>query len=247
MLSGMRETLTIPARFNGPPDSANGGYTCGLVAGLAGAEVASVSLRAPPPLERPLEVAGDGARVELRDGDVVVAEGAPDELLLAVPDAVTPGEAAAASEAGRERWTIGHPFPTCIVCGPERAPGDGMCVFPGPLRDGLFAAEWTPHESLGDGSGRVRPECVWAALDCPTSAPVANFAVGPPVVLARLTARLGCGVRLGEQHALVSWPLGLDGRKRHAACALFDSEGRLLCASRALWIELRQAPGHEQA
>jgi hypothetical protein len=49
-------TLTIPARFNGPPSSANGGYTCGLVAGLVGTEVASVSLRAPPPLERPLAV-----------------------------------------------------------------------------------------------------------------------------------------------------------------------------------------------
>jgi hypothetical protein len=37
----------------------------------------------------------------------------------------------------------------------------------------------------------------------------------------------------------VSWALEVDGRKRHAACALFDADGRLLCASRALWIELR--------
>jgi hypothetical protein len=106
--------------------------------------------------------------------------------------------------------------------------------------DGLFAADWTPDESVGDGAGHVRPECVWAALDCPTSAPVANFGDGPPVVLARLTARLACPVRVGEAHALVSWPLEVDGRKRHAACALFDSEGRLLAASRALWIELRR-------
>ena len=35
---GVTETLTIPSRFNGPPGSANGGYTCGLVAGLVGAE-----------------------------------------------------------------------------------------------------------------------------------------------------------------------------------------------------------------
>jgi hypothetical protein len=46
-------------------------------------------------------------------------------------------------------------------------------------------------------------------------------------------------VRVGEPHALVSWPLAVEGRKRHAACALYDSEGRLLCASRALWIQLR--------
>jgi hypothetical protein len=239
----MAEPVTIPARFNGPPSSANGGYTCGLVAGLVGAEEAAVSLRAPPPLERPLDVVRDGERVELRDGETVVAEGAPEQLLLDVPDAVTPDEAAAASAAGRERWTAEHPFPTCVVCGPDRAPHDGLRVFPGELRDGTFAAPWTPDESLGDGSRVVRPECVWAALDCPTSAPVANFSKGPPIVLARLTARLGCPVRVGEAHALLSWPLALEGRKRHAACALFDSEGRLLCASRALWIELRQASG----
>jgi hypothetical protein len=115
-----------------------------------------------------------------------------------------------------------------------------MRVFPGALGDGLFAADWTPDESVSGGDGMVRPECVWAALDCPTSAPVANFGHGPPMVLAHLTARLACPVRVGEAHALVSWPLQVDGRKRHAACALFDSEGRLLCASRALWIELKQ-------
>jgi hypothetical protein len=232
--------LRIPARFNGPPSSANGGYTCGIVAGLVGTEQVTVSLRLPPPLERPLDVVRDGERVELREGDAAVAEGAPAELLLDVPDAVTAEEAAAASAAGREHWTAVHPFPTCFVCGPDRAPHDGLHVFPGALRDGLFAADWTPDESLGDGNGTVRPECVWAALDCPTSAPVANFGNGPPMVLTRLTARLGASVRVGEPHALVSWPLAIDGRKRQAACALFDSRQRLLCASRALWIELRQ-------
>ena len=238
----MTETVTIPARFNGPPASANGGYTCGLVAGLVGGEVVAVSLRMPPPLERPLAVVRDGDRVELRIGADVVAEGAQEELLLDAPDAVSPKRAAAASEAGRERWTAEHPFPTCVVCGPDRAPHDGLRVFPGELRDGTFAARWTPDESVADGSGYVRPECVWAALDCPTSAPVANYGEGPPMVLARLTARLGYPVRVGKPHALVSWPLAVDGRKRHAACALFDSEGRLLCASRALWIELKEAP-----
>jgi hypothetical protein len=236
----MPEPLTIPSRFNGPPSSANGGYTCGRVAGLVGAEEVAVSLRLPPPLERPLEVVRDGERVELRDGDgAVVAEGAPETLGMDVPEAVSPDEAAAASAAGEEHWTARHPFRTCVVCGPDRAPHDGLRVFPGELRDGLFAAAWTPDASLGNGNGEVRPECVWAALDCPTSAPVANFGDGPPVVLARLTARLASSVRVGEPHALVSWPLAVEGRKRHAACALFDSEGRLLCASRALWIELR--------
>jgi hypothetical protein len=240
------ETLTIPARFNGPPGSANGGYTCGRVAALVGAEVVTVSLRLPPPLERPLEVVRAGERVELRDGDRQVADGEPGELLLDVPEAEHPEAAARASRGGRERWFGPHPFPTCFVCGPRRDAGDGLCVFPGELRDGMYAADWTPDASLDDGTGHVRPEFVWAALDCPTSAPVANFETGPPMVLARLTARLGCSVRTAEPHAIVSWPLRVDGRKHHAACALFDAGGRLLCASQALWIELRQ-PGPEAA
>jgi hypothetical protein len=236
----MPEPLTIPSRFNGPPSSANGGYTSGRVAELVGTEEVAVSLRLPPPLERPLEVVRDGERVELQDADgTTVAEGVPETLGLDVPDAVSPAEAAAASASGEEHWAARHPFRTCVVCGPDRAPHDGMRVFPGQLRDGLFAAPWTPDESLGDGNGEVRPECVWAALDCPTSAPVANFGEGPPVVLAWLTARLASSVRVGEEHALVSWPLAVEGRKRHSACALFDSEGRLLCASRALWVQLR--------
>jgi hypothetical protein len=236
------ETLTIPARFNGPPGSANGGYTCGRVAQLVGAEEVEVSLRTPPPLERALEVVRDGERVELRDGDTLVAEGRPTELLMDVPEPLPRDEVAEAEEAGREVWTAKHPFPSCVVCGPDRDRGDGMRIFPAELagRDGLYGACWTPGEEHGDGDGWVRPELVWAALDCPTSAPVANFGEGPLMVLATLAARLGCPVRVGEPHTILSWGLEVDGRKRRAAAALYDSDGILTCASRALWIELRE-------
>jgi hypothetical protein len=229
------DALTIPARFNGPPGSANGGYTCGRVAELVGAEVSQVSLRAPPPLETTLEVVREGDRVELRDRETLVAEGTPAELLLDVPDAVPQAEVAGAVERGRERWAHGHPFPTCVVCGPDRP--DGFGITPAPLgHDGLFGACWTPD---ADGEW-VSPELVWAALDCPTSAPVANFGEGPAMVLAGLTARLGCPVRADEPHTILSWALGEDGRKHWAGAALYDSAGILTCASRALWIELRE-------
>jgi hypothetical protein len=181
------ETLTIPAHFNGPPESGNGGYTCGRVAQFAESEVVEVSLRSPPPLDTPLDVAREDGRVEVRDGDTLVAEGRPAELLLEVPDPVSREEVAAAVERGREGWAAGHPFPTCVVCGPERP--DGFGITPGPLpgRDGTFGACWTPNEDA--------PELVWAALDCPTSAPVANFGEGPPMVLASLT--LGSAARSG--------------------------------------------------
>jgi hypothetical protein len=236
------ETLTIPARFNGPPGSANGGYTCGRVAQLVGADEVEVSLRRPPPVDHELEVVRAGERVELREGDVLVAEGGPTELHIDIPEAVPRSEVAAAEEAGRELWSADHPFPTCVVCGPARAVGDGLRIFPAALpdRDGLFGACWTPGELESDGDGWVRPELTWAALDCPTSAPVANFGQGPPMVLASLAARLGCRVRVGEPHTILSWGLGVDARKRRAAAALYDPGGVLICASRALWIELRQ-------
>jgi hypothetical protein len=123
-------SVTIPARFNGPPASANGGYTCGVVAGLVGAEEVTVSLRLPPPVERPLQVVRDGERVELRDGDAIVADGEPGELRLDVPDPVVPRAAADASAAGADHWCAHHPIPTSFTSGPDRAAGDGMRLFP---------------------------------------------------------------------------------------------------------------------
>ncbi len=230
--------MRIPAGFNGPPDSANGGYTCGLVAAALGATPAEVSLRAPPPLERELAVERTAGGVTVRDGETVIAEGRATEPPTHDTAPVSPGAAGQAAHGGYAAWTAAHPFPTCVVCGPDR--DDGFGVFPGALGDGRFAATWTPDPALAGEDGAVRPECVWAALDCPTSAPVANFGEGPPIVLARLAASLDAPVRVGEPHALVSWALGRDGRKREAACVLFDAQGSALAHSRALWIELRE-------
>ena len=234
------QTLTVPSRFNGPPGSGNGGYTCGLVAEALGSREAEVSLRSPPPLDTPLEVSPDGEGVVVRAGETVVAQGGPARVEVEAPSPVSIERAAAAAASGYRRWITAHPFPTCVVCGPERGEGDGMCIFPGPLGDGRFAATWTPHEAFAGTDGTVPPECVWAALDCPTCAPVANFGQGPPIVLARLAAAIDGDVGVGERYALLAWELGRDGRKRESACALLDGSGQAIARSRALWIELRE-------
>jgi hypothetical protein len=225
------ESLSIPARFNGPRQSANGGYTCGLVAGLLGAGSAEVTLRSPPPLERELSAERDGDGVRVSDGETLIAEGRPLELELDPPAPVDVDAAAEASRTGERLWGANHPFPTCVVCGPEREPGDGFRVFPGELGEGVFAAVWTPAGASAEET--------WAALDCPTSAPVANFGAGPPVVLARLAVRRDAATRPGRPHVILSWPIEIDGRKRHAGAALFSEAGALVAVSRALWIELR--------
>jgi hypothetical protein len=243
ILRDVAETLTIDPRFNGPPDSGNGGYTCGRLASFVDADAVEVTLRLPPPIGRALEVERDGGGAVLLDGDALVAEARSVQLEVDAPSPVDAAEAADAAVDSPFLEVDMHPFPTCFVCGPRRTPGDGLRIFAGPVaqRD-VFAAPWTPDPRFAGDDGTLPSEIVWAALDCPTSVPVANDpGVGDfrPIVLARLAVRVLAPVRAGEPHTIVSWPVALDGRKRHAGAALHSDDGELLALSRALWIELK--------
>jgi hypothetical protein len=239
------ESITIPPRFNGPDDSGNGGYSAGLIAVALGAGPAEVTLKAPPPLDRKLTVERRNDGLVVRDGDTTVAEARPSAVDVEPPPPVALDEAEAAGPHGMFVDAERHPFPRCFVCGPLREDGDGLRIFAGPVGSGeVLAASWTPSETLADSDGSVPEEVVWAALDCPTSGPVANDWSAPgfkPIVLARLAARIDREVRAGEPHVVIAWPLGVDGRKREAAAALYTEGGELCAVSRALWIELRSA------
>jgi hypothetical protein len=135
-----RQEMLIEGRFCGPPDSGNGGYVCGLVAGILGG-AAEVTLRRPPPIGRPLVVRRDGG-VAILDGDAVVAEGVSAEIDVEPPDPIGLEDAVEAAE-GYPGLAL-HPFPTCFVCGPERDEGDGLRIFPGPVTARqIVAAPWT--------------------------------------------------------------------------------------------------------
>ena len=70
----MTGSLVIAPRFCGPPDSGNGGYVCGLIAGYLDGP-AEVTLRLPPPLETPLAVERDGhGSARVLDGQTLIAE-----------------------------------------------------------------------------------------------------------------------------------------------------------------------------
>ena len=74
----MTITLTIAARFNGPPRSGNGGYVSGLLAlqhATPASRLTTVTLRRPPPLEQLLVIGqtSDGL-VELGTGEDLVAD-----------------------------------------------------------------------------------------------------------------------------------------------------------------------------
>jgi len=234
----MSEQVTIDRRFNGPPESGHGGYVCGVVAGLVGGQ-AEVTLRRPPPLDRPLDVRRlQSGGVALLDGETVIAEGAPASLDIDVPEpvALPDAEAASRSYLGFRR----HPFPTCFACGPQRAEGDGLRILPGRAEGrNMVAAPWTANSSLTDEEGTLRPEFMWAALDCPGAwALMTDLSEAPPVVLGRLAAKLLAPVRGGERCVAIGWPLGEEGRKLYSGTALFSEERELRAFARATWVIL---------
>jgi hypothetical protein len=215
--------LVIDRKFRGPAESANGGYTCGLLASFMHGP-AEVTLRLPPPLERLLEVVTDGP-LELRDCDEVVAQASPAELELEVPDPISFEEAAAAALPDGDRDSV---FPECFVCGWAR--GDGLRIYPGPVQGReLVAATWTPTAEV------ISSEFVWAALDCPGAYAVEFGRRGNPV-LGRLVARVEHLPHPGERCVVMGWPLGEDGRKLYAGTAVVGEDGRTLGAARATWI-----------
>ena len=75
-------TLTIPRRFNGPPTSGNGGYVAGAIAACLPDPTVQITLRAPVPLDRPLQwrEAPSGG-ITLHDGEQLLAEAAGSTLV----------------------------------------------------------------------------------------------------------------------------------------------------------------------
>jgi hypothetical protein len=230
------KTLTVARRFCGPPASANGGYFAGLVATIA-SDTLAVRLLKPPPLDTEFAVAelGDGA-LEIRNGDEVVGEARPTELTLELKPPLGYVEAVEASR--RYAGFSFHRFPTCFVCGTQRPRGDGMRIFAGPSPKGqIVAAPWVPDSSLDRGDGKVRPEFMSAALDCP-----GYYAVCPDdrmMLLAEFTPHIDRLVHVDESCTIIGWSIRASGRKREAGTAIFDEDGELCGRARALWIEPR--------
>jgi hypothetical protein len=217
--------IVIGRRYRGPLTFANGGYASGRLAAFVAAPAVEVTLRLPPPLDRPLSVVRDGARALLL-GDAIVAEAVAGVVDVDPPPPVS---VEAAAEAARRHVRSGAgKFFECFTCGVR---ADGLCIHVGRVAGTeVHAAPWTATE--------VAPEVVWAAIDCPGA-----YAVGGPgrgeVVLGRMTAELRRLPDEGEQCVVVAWPLGADGRTLHAGTALYSGDGDVLALARQTWIAPR--------
>ncbi|WP_459805644.1 hypothetical protein [Herbidospora sp. RD11066] len=225
--------IVIGARYNGPPTSANGGYFSGLAAAFVDGP-ARVLLRTPPPLETPLDAARDGETVRVTHGGVVVGEAGPSSVdFLDPPVRPTMAEAVAARE--RHPWIgVDNLLTGCFVCGHDRA--DGLRVTPGPVTGAEMAASpFEPDATVAD-DGVVRPEIVWAALDCVSYPPFAR-STDAIALLGTFEAEIGRAVEAGERLVAVGWPLESSGRKLFSASALLAGD-EVVARARATWIAL---------
>ena len=229
-------TVTVPAERCGPPGMANGGWVSGSVAGHLGAGPIEVTLRAPTPLDTPLDLraADDLATLSVGDQVLVSARRSPGRVRPPAPVGRADAEAAQAEFAGFHE----HPFPGCFVCGTERAVGDGLRIFTGPVPGvpGRAAAVFTPDEAHAGPHGRLPVAAVWAALDCPTA--WVNMAPGAVALLGRLRAEVRGDLRPGESYLVVAESAGTEGRKAFGRAGIYHRDGRLLAASEATWISI---------
>lgn len=241
------DTFHVDRRFCGPPTTGNGGYVGGRLAsylegagslGGVDAQAVRVRLHSPPPLDEPLEVrrGAEDSGVGLWHGDACVAEAVRRPLTLDVPG--PPSLEQAQEAATRYVGFEGHPYPTCFVCGPDRTCGDGLCIFAGPV-DGrpLVAAPWTPDASLADRDGRVAPEFVWAALDCPGCFSF-ELTEGCAILLGQIHVSLQGRIDAGEPCLVVGWEIGREGRKHHVGTAIYTADGACRGRAAATWFDV---------
>ena len=226
--------VTIGKRFCGFPDAALGGYVCGLLADALDVKEADSWLRAPVPLETPLEIAVEDGRAVLRDEETLLAEAVPSELELDAPQAVGFEQAQEATKSfpGFES----HLYPGCFGCGTEPAEGEGLRLFPGRLDGGAaMAAPWTPPSDLVEGADQIPRELVWSAFDCPQLWSLIRWeetGEDEAWVTGQMSARLDRPIVIGQPHVVVSWPIDREGRKLFAGAAIFTADGELCALSR---------------
>jgi hypothetical protein len=231
----MRQNISIESRFCGPPGSGNGGYVCGRIANFINGS-AEVTLRRPTPLDTPLTLEWAGNKARLLDGNGNIAEAHPKEVVVESPYRPSFDEA----EEAMKHYTgfREHLYPDCFVCGTNRSAGDGLRIFAGavPGKE-CVAAPWIPHPSLSTPSGIVKPEFLWAALDCP-----GYFAVNQDhhryMLLGRLEATIIRPVEIGEKLIITGWHLGSEGRIHFSGTELITDSGLRCGSAKATWVEV---------
>ncbi|HKV29387.1 MAG TPA: hypothetical protein VJT14_00040 [Candidatus Dormibacteraeota bacterium] len=234
------DEFDIDKRYEGIPGVSIGGYVAGLAAKELGPSVAVTLSKAVPP--------GSTVTLERRDAQVLLsvngelaATAAPYQLETPAPESVAPEAAERASE--RYPGFDHHFFPNCFTCGPDRASGDGLRIFPGPVEGRpVVATLWRPPSSVWQTDRTVASEFLWAALDCPAiwgHIVHGGAQADDRAVSGRLELHQHAPVRGDAPSIVVGWPIDRQGRKVIAGAAIFSESGTLLVEARQTMILTR--------
>lgn len=248
---GDGDEIVIADRFRGPPRSGNGGYVAGVGAALLNTDnPVEVTLRAPIPLDRRMQVRRSGNTATVIDGETLILEIQEAVLDLEVPGLPAWEEVRTARERSpsflkRESplATLGVGFhPICFCCGAGH--DEGLQVFAAPVAGGdQVAAVWPTKGEWADEEGHIPETFLWAALDCPGQFAfmAGNIVTG---MMGRMTGQLFAPAPAGEEYLVTGWRIGVEGRKHFAGTAIHNREGQLIGKAMAVWIGRRDAvPG----
>ena len=235
----MTDTVRIGHWYQGPTDSGQGGWAAHRFVQALG-RPASVAIKAPVPLETDLIVDHGTGRLTAEDGTTIMIASDVTEP-FASTEAISIEDAAAARRRFGDLATD-HPVPFCFSCGVQH---DSMKVHAAPLGDGRFASDWTvPDWAVGAG-GSVDEGALWAAIDCCAAWWVGHSRDRRVAFTVQFATEVLHPLTPGATYALVAWSGDhdpeWDGRKRHAASAAFDRNGRCVARSTSFWVSVPSA------
>jgi hypothetical protein len=231
------EELVIDTIYEGFPGVSLGGYVAGLAAKDLGWSVAVTLTKAVPPGST-VTLDRTPSEVLLRVEGEVAATAVPSHFESTAPESVAleRAERASALYPGFNH----HFFPNCFTCGPDRTPGDGLRIFPGPVEGRpVVATIWQPPSSVWRADHTVAWEFLWAALDCPAiwgQIVHGGAQADDRAVSGRLELLQHAPVPSGAPSVVVGWPIARQGRRVVAGAGIFSDSGQLLVESRQTLI-----------
>jgi len=245
----MQDTVVIPSRFRGPPQSGTGGYVSGVFAELLPhqpGQSPEITLRSPIPLDRTMTVkkgSNETLGVDVFDGETLIAECrliASPFVDFMVPPCPDPARIEAAMPSSLAFTPDINPLlpnqkgfhPICFCCGVEAE--DGLHVYPAPLDQGHVAALWKTKEAWGV-DGKAPASFLWTAMDCPAQFAFMNASIRTGL-MGRMCAEILTLPKAGATLIVSAWTIAVQGKKHFAGAALFDETGDLIARATTLWI-----------